>query len=142
MDKCFRQLFNQVTGQNRDRKKVRNKYSRLVGETRHRAVEREERRVADSMGEFLNYGRGTGGGSPLYPPEDTDDEDEDVNEANFIPISLPQHLQVMGPPSDVNLGITQGPSASQGSSASQSPNNGINQNNNLKPYAKIMTNNF
>ena len=46
LKQCFRLLFNQVTGKNRDRISIRRKYGTLVGERRQGAVEREERRVA------------------------------------------------------------------------------------------------
>ena len=85
-----------------------------------RPVEREECRVAHTMTQFYSHGTGTGGGSPLYPPDrDEDDSGQDVwdwgesepDGSNFIPLSLPQHLTVMQPPTDVNLNIIRGPSS-------------------------------
>ena len=65
-------------------------------------------------------------GGGLGVSDETDDEDDGgVDEANFIPVSLPPHLQVMNPPTDVNLNIVQGPSGSQGSGASNTSYNGI-----------------
>ena len=34
-------------------------------------------RVANNMAEFFEHARGTGGGSPLLPPDDVADEDTD-----------------------------------------------------------------
>ena len=131
---------------------MRKKYSDLTTEARQRAVEREEvrvagevrgtvganvagggnpRKMAQTMGQFFSHARGTGGGSPLYPPnEDTDetdftwrfgDDDDDTNDnINNIPISQPPELQVMVPPSEPNLAIIQGPSNGTG------VDNGIN----------------
>ena len=77
------------------------------------------RREARTMGEFYAHGRDTGGGSPLYPPPENDidfipidfgwEDDENDNDVNHIPISLPQHLQVMGPPTEANMSIINGP---------------------------------
>ena len=70
------------------------------------------------MGQFYSHGRGTGGGSPLYPPDDQEDDsntdfwswdDGADTGSNFIPVSLPDHLSVMPPPTDVNLDIVRGP---------------------------------
>ena len=77
----------------------------MIGNRRQRAVEKEERRVAATLSDFYRYGGGTGGGSPMYPP---DEENDDVN---FVPVCLPPHLGVMGPPTDVNINIIQGPNA-------------------------------
>ena len=78
-----------------------------------------ERREARTMGEFYAHGRQTGGGSPLYPPREDIDfididfgfEDDDDTDVNHIPISLPEHLQVMGPPAQENLAIIHGPNS-------------------------------
>ena len=55
------------------------------------------------MGAFFQHARGTGGGSPHLPPEE-DGEDDGVN-VNFVPIDLPESLQVMGPPPQVDPNI-------------------------------------
>ena len=56
-------------------------------------------RVANNMAEFFEHARGTGGGSPLLPPDDVADEDTDgdgfddeTEDVNFIPSSVPETM--------------------------------------------------
>ena len=73
----------------------------------------EEERVADTVGQFYAHGRATGGGPPLFPPEqeEEDDDDDSDGDVNFLPVNLPDHLQVMGPPVTINSRIVRGPLA-------------------------------
>ena len=59
----YRILFNQETTLKLHHQQIRKKFNDLRGQRRHKAVEREEARVAESMTEFFAHGRGTGGGS-------------------------------------------------------------------------------
>ena len=110
-------MFNKCTGHKLTHQQPRKKWFDLVRARKTKVVAVEEERIAETYGEFFSHGRGTGGGSPLYPPEDEGDQaDEEDNEGdlNYLPVSLPEHLQVMVPPITVNDSILRGPSAIMG----------------------------
>ena len=109
-------MFNQATGHSLHHQQTRKKWFDMQRARRNKVVAVEEERVAETYGEFYAHGRGTGGGPPLYPPqgdEDEEDEEDEENEddINYLPVSLPGHLQVMGPPVTEHEGIVRGPPA-------------------------------
>jgi hypothetical protein len=91
-----------------DHQRVRKKWNEITMRSRKAAVNRVESRNASSasMSSFFHYGRGTGGGAPVFPPP-MDGDQHDVQ--NFVPVCVPPHLGVHTPPANVNIDIVQGP---------------------------------
>ena len=109
----FRILFNYTTGHNLTHQQPRKKWFDLIRARKNKVVAIEEERIADTYGEFVAHGRATGGGSPLYPPEDEEDEDNE-GDINYLPVTLPDHFQVRTPPVTVDERILRGPSTNLG----------------------------